>query len=157
MHPYHPIFKRASWLPRSSVSLWSTHPQVLLSPWKSQGFKEAIVTTIGGYDLLTSTTLASTKSHQGMKEGRAMTTYAVVGRPVTRQEGPDKVSGTFLYSADVALPGMVWGKVLKALHAHRQYRRHQSPQSGGSPGRDHRQRHGRHAGGPHGPGCASAG
>jgi hypothetical protein len=28
------------------------------------------VTTIGGYDLLTSTTLASKKSHQGMKEGR---------------------------------------------------------------------------------------
>ena len=68
--PYHPIFKRASWLPGSSVSLWSTHPQVLLSAWKSQGFKEAIVTTIGWYDLLTSTTLASTKSHQGMKEGR---------------------------------------------------------------------------------------
>ena len=39
-----------------------------------------------------------------------MTTYAVVGRPVTRQEGPDKVSGTFLYSADVALPGMIWAR-----------------------------------------------
>ena len=32
---YHPIFTRASWLPGSSVALWSTHPQVLLSPWKS--------------------------------------------------------------------------------------------------------------------------
>src|SRR5262249_45799263 len=41
-----------------------------------------------------------------------MMTYAVVGRPVTRQEGPDKVSGTFLYAADVTLPGMLWGKVL---------------------------------------------
>src|SRR5882724_8157911 len=59
---YHPIFKRASWLPGSSVSLWSTLPQVLLSPWKSQGFKEEIVTTIGWYDLLTSTTLESKKS-----------------------------------------------------------------------------------------------
>ena len=48
----------------------STHPHVLLSPWNSQGFKEEIVTTIGGYDLLTSTTLESTKSHQVMKEGR---------------------------------------------------------------------------------------
>ena len=67
--PYHPIFKRASWLP-SLQPLWSTHPQALLSPRESQGFKEAIVTTIGGGDLLTSTTLASTKSHQGMKEGR---------------------------------------------------------------------------------------
>ena len=66
---YHPIFKRAYWLPGASVSLWSTHPQVLLSPWKSQGFKEEIVTTIGGYDLLTSTPLESKKSHQVMKEG----------------------------------------------------------------------------------------
>ena len=33
--PYHPMFTRASWLPGSAVSLWSTHPQVLLSPWKS--------------------------------------------------------------------------------------------------------------------------
>ena len=47
-----------------------------------------------------------------------MTTYAVVGRPVTRQEGPDKVSGTFLYSADVALPGMLWGKVLRSPFPH---------------------------------------
>jgi carbon-monoxide dehydrogenase large subunit len=47
-----------------------------------------------------------------------MTTYAVVGKPVTRQEGPDKVSGTFLYAADVALPGMLWGKVLRSPFPH---------------------------------------
>ena len=63
-----------------------------------------------------------------------MTTYAVVGRPVTRQEGPDKVSGTFLYSADVALPGMVWGKVLKAPHMPASsISTPPEPQSGGSP------------------------
>ena len=47
-----------------------------------------------------------------------MTTYAVVGRPVTRQEGPDKVSGTFLYAAAVALPGMLWGKVVRSPFPH---------------------------------------
>jgi CO/xanthine dehydrogenase Mo-binding subunit len=47
-----------------------------------------------------------------------MTTYSVVGRPVTRQEGPDKVSGKFLYAADVALPGMLWGKVLRSPYPH---------------------------------------
>ena len=67
--PYHPIFTRASWLPGSAVSLWSTPPQVWLSPWKRQGFKEEIVTTIGWYALRTSTTLESKKSHQVMKEG----------------------------------------------------------------------------------------
>ena len=46
------------------------------------------------------------------------TTYEVVGKPVTRQEGPDKVSGTFLYSADVNLPGMIWGKVLRSPFPH---------------------------------------
>ena len=47
-----------------------------------------------------------------------MTTYSVVGRPITRQEGPDKVSGKFLYSADIALPGMIWGKVLRSPFPH---------------------------------------
>ena len=47
-----------------------------------------------------------------------MTTYSVVGKPVTRQEGPDKVSGKFLYSADVVLPGMIWGKVLRSPYSH---------------------------------------
>ncbi|MCH8898018.1 MAG: molybdopterin-dependent oxidoreductase, partial [Chloroflexi bacterium] len=47
-----------------------------------------------------------------------MTTYSVVGRPITRQEGPDKVSGKYLYSADIALPGMIWGKVLRSPFPH---------------------------------------
>ncbi len=47
-----------------------------------------------------------------------MTTYSIVGRPITRQEGPDKVSGKFLYSADIALPGMIWGKVLRSPYPH---------------------------------------
>ena len=47
-----------------------------------------------------------------------MTTYEVVGKPVTRQEGPDKVSGNFQYSADVTLPGMIWGKVLRSPYPH---------------------------------------
>ena len=47
-----------------------------------------------------------------------MTTYSVVGRPVTRQEGPDKVWGKYLYSADIVLPGMIWGKVLRSPFPH---------------------------------------
>ena len=47
-----------------------------------------------------------------------MTTYSVVGRPVTRQEGPEKVSGEFLYAADIVLPGMIWGKVLRSPFPH---------------------------------------
>ena len=47
-----------------------------------------------------------------------MTTYSVVGRPVTREDGPEKVSGQHLYSADIILPGMIWGKVLRCPYAH---------------------------------------
>ena len=47
-----------------------------------------------------------------------MTTYSVVGRPVTRQEGPDKVSGQFQYAADIVLPDMLWGKVLRSPFPH---------------------------------------
>ena len=47
-----------------------------------------------------------------------MTTYSVVGKPVTREDGPDKVSGNLLYPADIVIPGMIWGKVLRSPFAH---------------------------------------
>ena len=47
-----------------------------------------------------------------------MTTYSVIGQPVTRGEGPDKVSGRALYAADVQRPGMLWGKVLRSPFPH---------------------------------------
>ena len=47
-----------------------------------------------------------------------MTAYSVLGTRVTREDGPDKVSGQHLYSADVILPGMVWGKVLRSPYPH---------------------------------------
>ena len=47
-----------------------------------------------------------------------MTTYTAVGKPITRQEGPDKVSGSFQYAADVNLSGMIWGKVLRSPYPH---------------------------------------
>ena len=47
-----------------------------------------------------------------------MTIYDVVGTPVARAEGPDKVSGAHLYPADVHLPGMAFGKVLRSPFPH---------------------------------------
>lgn len=38
----------------------------------------------------------------------------VVGRPTPRVEGEEKVTGRAVYSADVVLPGMLWGKVLRS-------------------------------------------
>ena len=42
----------------------------------------------------------------------------VVGRPLDRVEGPDKVSGKTLYTADVRLPGLLWGKCLRSPYPH---------------------------------------
>ena len=44
--------------------------------------------------------------------------YSAVGLPVVRGEGPDKVSGKALYAADVVLPGMLWGRVLRSPFPH---------------------------------------
>src|SRR5437879_5299265 len=38
----------------------------------------------------------------------------VVGRPTPRVEGRLKVTGKAIYSADVGLPGMLWGKCLRS-------------------------------------------
>jgi CO/xanthine dehydrogenase Mo-binding subunit len=42
----------------------------------------------------------------------------VVGRPMGRVDGPDKVGGNTVYTADVQLPGMLWGKCLRSPYAH---------------------------------------
>ena len=47
-----------------------------------------------------------------------MTTYSVIGQPVTQAEGPDKVSGNALYAADIDRSGMLWGKVLRSPYPH---------------------------------------
>lgn len=38
----------------------------------------------------------------------------VIGTPITRSEGPDKVSGLAVYATDVVLPDMLWCKVLRS-------------------------------------------
>ncbi len=43
-----------------------------------------------------------------------VTSYSVVGQPVVRGEGAEKVSGQTIYTSDVALPGMLWGKALRS-------------------------------------------
>jgi carbon-monoxide dehydrogenase large subunit len=40
--------------------------------------------------------------------------HSLIGTPTQRLEGPDKVSGRAIYATDVALPGMLWCKVLRS-------------------------------------------
>ncbi len=44
--------------------------------------------------------------------------FSIVGQPIVRGEGPEKVSGQSLYTSDVILPGMLWGKILRSPLPH---------------------------------------
>ncbi|MCH8310952.1 MAG: xanthine dehydrogenase family protein molybdopterin-binding subunit, partial [Chloroflexi bacterium] len=48
--------------------------------------------------------------------------FDVVGTRPIRHDGPDKVTGRALYSADIHLPGMLHGKTLRSPHAHARIR-----------------------------------
>ena len=43
-----------------------------------------------------------------------MATKKIIGNPTPRVEGEEKVTGKAVYAADVTLPGMLWGKVLRS-------------------------------------------
>ncbi len=47
-----------------------------------------------------------------------MTTLSVVGQNVTRRDFPEKLTGQARYSADLKLPGMLYGLVLRSPHPH---------------------------------------
>jgi 4-hydroxybenzoyl-CoA reductase subunit alpha len=47
-----------------------------------------------------------------------MKSLSVIGRRVARVEGKDKVTGRTKYSADVHLPGTLWGAVLRSHVSH---------------------------------------
>ncbi len=55
---------------------------------------------------------------QASGEDPNLTTYRVIGKPLGRPDGVDKVTGTGRYSADHRLPGMIWGKSLHSPYAH---------------------------------------
>lgn len=49
---------------------------------------------------------------------KAQNSLSVVGQRVNRVEGYDKVTGDALYVADVKLPGMLYGKILRSPYPH---------------------------------------
>lgn len=44
--------------------------------------------------------------------------HTLLNKRITRVDGPVKVSGAAIYSYDVRLPGMLYGRVLRSPHAH---------------------------------------
>jgi CO/xanthine dehydrogenase Mo-binding subunit len=44
--------------------------------------------------------------------------YTTIGQPTTRVEGQEKVTGALQYTADVVLPGTLWGRALRSPYPH---------------------------------------
>ena len=44
--------------------------------------------------------------------------YKVVGTSPIRHDGVDKVTGKAMYGADIQLPGLLHGKILRSPHPH---------------------------------------
>src|SRR5262249_20284454 len=83
--------------------------------------------------------------HHLVQEGQRMTLaaserrpgsgkFTVVGRRPRRQDGVDKVTGHARYGADVHLPGLLHGKVLRSPHAHARIRSIDTSKAEGLPG-----------------------
>ncbi len=47
-----------------------------------------------------------------------MSQYATVGQRIPRVDGPAKVTGEAIYSADIYLKGMLHGKILRSPYPH---------------------------------------
>lgn len=60
--------------------------------------------------------------------------YTVVGRDVERVDGREKVSGRAEYVADISLPGMLWGAIVRSPHAHARIRSIDTSQARKLPG-----------------------
>lgn len=63
-----------------------------------------------------------------------MTTFGAAGEPASRADGPEKVTGSAMYSADVPLPGCLWGKVLRSPFPHARIVSIDTSQAGEVPG-----------------------
>ena len=68
---------------------------------------------------------------QEMKKSQA---YKVIGHPETRLDGADKVTGKAIYTVDVELPGMAYGKILRSPYAHARVKRVEGRKAEAFPG-----------------------
>ena len=63
--------------------------------------------------------MSTKRETAGLRPQQSVTTsFSAIGQPVPQDEGPEKVSGKALYAADLILPGMLWGKVLRSPYPH---------------------------------------
>ena len=60
--------------------------------------------------------------------------FSVVGKAIPAKDGKEKVCGTLKYPVDFALPGMVYGKIIRSERAHALIKRIDDTKAAGVPG-----------------------
>ncbi len=55
---------------------------------------------------------------EGLSAWEAQTPLQCVGKKTTRIDGPERATGKAVYTFDVQLPGMLYGKILRSPHPH---------------------------------------
>ena len=60
--------------------------------------------------------------------------YKVLGTRPLRHDGVDKVTGKAVYGADVSLPGLLYGKILRSPYAHARIRAIDTARAAAHPG-----------------------
>src|SRR5947207_14457387 len=63
-----------------------------------------------------------------------VTGFEWVGTRPIRPDGVPKVTGRAMYGADLAMPGMLWGKILRSPHAHARIRKIDTTKAAALPG-----------------------
>ena len=58
--------------------------------------------------------------------------YKVIGTRPVRPDGVDKVTGRAQYGADIQLPGMLHGRMLRSPHAHAIIKKHRHVEGAGA-------------------------
>jgi CO/xanthine dehydrogenase Mo-binding subunit len=71
---------------------------------------------------------------EGLPAWEAGASLNVVGQPKTRIDGPQRVTGKAVFTADLKLPGMLYGKILRSPYAHALIKRIDSSRAEDYPG-----------------------
>src|SRR5262249_30014910 len=84
--------------------------------------------------ILATEIIPATYGAGGRREMATETKYRVIGTRPARPDGVDKVTGRAIYGADVVLPRMAHGKILRSPHAHARIRSIDTSQAEALPG-----------------------
>ena len=63
-----------------------------------------------------------------------MTSYSLIGKPIRRIDGVEKVTGSARFTVDIMPPGMLWGKILRSPHPHARILNIETDRARGLPG-----------------------